>query len=975
MGEPVMRVTVEGMDVDMKPRLKTLLVGVLLTSSLAGALPAAGVATARAAVPARANAQATGHGAPRAVGAMAGRTGVRSPWATPALAGASAARAALPRAHAGPRPAVPGPRDIVVGPGPTPPTNCNTGCGRVYYAQTGDLWSTAPVARIDASVPPRRVTTSGNATSNVRPMVSPDGNTLVYLSRAGIIVAPLTGEAERQVVPTRSGMDLYDPTWSPDGQYIAYGYQDYSQGFPGVYGIGVVRATDAPSVATYPNGAHVRNGPTWSPDGRTIVVSEDQPDASGDHYALASIDVASGVSMTLVADPDHNYLDPVFSPDGQSIASVQAGRTDASAANLWVTAADGSGGRAVTTGVDRFAPAWSPDGTALAYAANMGQYTIPLAPSGRPIFVGTGDAPPGESLTWSGVGASAARVTPTPFTPATPPANCNIGCGRLYFQRGNDIYSALTDGSGAAQLTSSGTADMANVHPAVSPDGNSLAYQHGVGVAEIYVQPVAGGTALTVNRGPYARDPAWSPDGRDVAYDYVDAYYQDQYDALIVSQVADGAQVVTYSPRFQFALYPTWSPDRGAIVVSRGDASVNTLALVAIDAYNLSDHPLTNDAGHSYNHPIYSPDGRQLACIQADSATSHSGSLWVMNADGSGGHAVLAGVDDSQPAWSPDGAMIAYTQGNALYAVPTAGGAPTLLVADASNPAWSGAGGSAPSTETPVPATSTPPPPMTTPPTNTPIPTSAPANTPVPTSAPKNTIVPVATPTSPAGSTETATALPVGTTGAAPGQATLAHGQATSTSTPQRAAPPPPSQPTAAPQPVATTAPQPTPTRPRSASFAVGVRVPGGLVTRNSVVTVTTKIQPRARISITVKLTAPAASYRTVVAYIRVGATGAPGPSSTAGTKATACHKGVRGCVARRVVRRVVRAAMLYGTVVRARADARGRVSVTIRLLYVPRARGQATLAVTAVTARGTATSSNRVTLVPLSRMDGHTTQ
>jgi Tol biopolymer transport system component len=66
---------------------------------------------------------------------------------------------------------------------------------------------------------------------------------------------------------------------------------------------------------------------------------------------------------------------------------------------------------------------------------------------------------------------------------------------------------------------------------------------------------------------------------------------------------------------------------------------------------------LTNTPGTEENRPVLSPDGRQIAYLRLAGAQYD---VWVMNADGSGQHPVLAGpATEAVTDWSPDGRTLA----------------------------------------------------------------------------------------------------------------------------------------------------------------------------------------------------------------------------------------------------------------------------------------------------------------------------
>jgi dipeptidyl aminopeptidase/acylaminoacyl peptidase len=86
-----------------------------------------------------------------------------------------------------------------------------------------------------------------------------------------------------------------------------------------------------------------------------------------------------------------------------------------------------------------------------------------------------------------------------------------------------------------------------------------------------------------------------------------------------------------------------------------------------------------------------SPDGRTVVFIE-DRDTSD---LWLLDLDERVPRRLTTGRDpqpyweDTQPAFSPDGATVAYADGGWVYTVPTAGGPPRRIV-EAGNPVWIG---------------------------------------------------------------------------------------------------------------------------------------------------------------------------------------------------------------------------------------------------------------------------------------------
>ena len=176
----------------------------------------------------------------------------------------------------------------------------------------------------------------------------------------GIYVANVDGSGLTRV--TDLSFEESAPSWSPDGQRIAFDDNDYRRNLRQIYvinvdGSGLTRLTDK-------GGQY----PEWSPDGKRIafVVNE---------YGDAEIHVinADGSDVAQLANrPEQTVTRLAWSPDGQRIAFSSffplAGATN----QISVMNADGSGVAQLT---DDFAgshsPVWSPDGRRIAFLSGM----------------------------------------------------------------------------------------------------------------------------------------------------------------------------------------------------------------------------------------------------------------------------------------------------------------------------------------------------------------------------------------------------------------------------------------------------------------------------------------------------------------------------------------------------------------------------------------------------------------------------
>jgi Tol biopolymer transport system component len=238
-----------------------------------------------------------------------------------------------------------------------------------------------------------------------------------------------------------------------------------------------------------------------------------------------------------------------------------------------------------------------------------------------------------QPLAWSPDGSRIAFVARVP-TPA---------------RQVHQIFVANANGSGIRQLTNAPDNDAD--WPAWSPDGRTIAYfDNGVGAWGINVVPADGSSAprrlTATTRIPLSR-PTWSPDGSRIAFGGRDDT-PEAYGLFIVG--ADGAALVRVLTN-DFIRNPAWSPDGSSIafIDDFGDAVTSSGRRLAVVAPDGTGRRYLTPAEGFVEWPSWSPDGRSLVFQRNVETNSH---LFVMNVATGQSRQLTDGPQlDQRPSW------------------------------------------------------------------------------------------------------------------------------------------------------------------------------------------------------------------------------------------------------------------------------------------------------------------------------------
>lgn len=227
---------------------------------------------------------------------------------------------------------------------------------------TNDLYMVTP----DGAETTRLTVGAGMDESGI-PQLSPDGSRVAFAATIGnntdIYVVDLASKAVSRITDAQ-GRDS-SPSWSPDGTQIVF--ESFRDGNLEIYAVNA----DGSNTTRLTNAQDGDSNPVWAPNSNDIVFYTTR---FGNSDLSLTSPTGSYATLTTNPGPDNN---PAWSPDGSRIAYLEF---SGDLANICIIGRDGANQKCISPNPGNYqTPVWSPDGNWIAAVEGTSIHIISVA--------------------------------------------------------------------------------------------------------------------------------------------------------------------------------------------------------------------------------------------------------------------------------------------------------------------------------------------------------------------------------------------------------------------------------------------------------------------------------------------------------------------------------------------------------------------------------------------------------------------
>ena len=380
--------------------------------------------------------------------------------------------------------------------------------------------------------------------------------------------------------------------------------------------------------------------------------------------------------------------DPALSPDGRRAAftvTTIVEDKDRRHTEIWMAPTDGSGQpyRFTSPSFEASAPTWSSDGALLAFTsrregADDDVWFLRTGPFGGEAYQVAGVhalprfSPDGRQLLYAWRGKDADSLKQQPWRDRVSPIAVTRGPDLKRFD--GRVYTSL---------------------PFLADERGLVPPRETRRPAHLYLVGLDGGTPQLLTEGDLSQNqPAWSPDGKQVAF-VQDSTEPDEIRRQVHPQIyvltVAGKTIRRIESGFAESQAPDWSPDGKTIafICSKGRGEENDVCIVPAAGGTVRN--LTTAWSLDPQDPSWSPDGKTIYFAAETRGNVH---LFAVPAAGGAVRQVTQGERTLRGlALSGDGRTVAYTASDVthpaeLFVAPVAGGAERRLTSF--NDTWLG---------------------------------------------------------------------------------------------------------------------------------------------------------------------------------------------------------------------------------------------------------------------------------------------